>query len=276
MHPTVHWFEPSYAHSNPGGRGYGWRVGEGAYDRIGVGYARNRRPDTRIEKRLIAALDDARSVVNVGAGTGSYEPADREVIPVEPSREMIAQRSRTAAPAVVGTAENLPLPDDAADAAMTILSIHHWSDWRSGVGEMQRVSRGRIVILTLEPDYVRRWWLGEYAPEIARDDEARFPATADLLNRLGGGSVENVPVPADCSDLFLAALWARPELILDEDIRRSTSGFARLDDSVEAAAVARLRDDLETGVWNERHGRLRRLPELDVGLRLVVARRGSS
>lgn len=245
-------------------------MSETAYDRIGRGYAVTRRADPRIAGRIESALGDSESVVNVGAGTGSYEPADREVIAVEPSREMIGQRRPDAAAAICGSAERLPLPDDAVDAAMTVLSIHHWDDPAAGVAEMRRVARRRIVVLTYDPGYVLCWWLGHYAPQIATDDAERFPSLDVLLGWLGGGSVEAVDVPADCTDLFLGALWARPELVLADEIRASTSGFARMDAAQERSAIAELRDDLESGAWDERHGHLRETDELDVGLRLVV------
>jgi SAM-dependent methyltransferase len=245
-------------------------MSEPAYDRIGRGYAETRRPDDRIAARIEAALGDARSVVNVGAGTGSYEPTDREVIAIEPSREMIAQRRPGAAAALVGRAERLPIADDAVDAAMTVLSVHHWDDPAAGIREMRRVARRRIVVLTYDPDWLERLWLSDYFPQIAADDARRFPAVEALLDWLGGGEVEAVRVPADCSDLFLGALWARPELILEDEIRGSTSGFARMEAGPEREAVSRLGADLSSGAWDERHGRLREMEELDVGLRLVV------
>jgi len=247
------------------------QMSETAYDRIGRGYAATRRADPRIAARIELALGTAESVVNVGAGAGSYEPVDRDVIAVEPSQEMIAQRPPGAARAIRGSAERLPLPDYVADAAMTVLSIHHWDDPASGVAEMRRVARRRIVVLTYDPDYVLRWWLGDYAPQIAADDAERFPSLDSLLGWLGGGAVETVEVPADCTDLFLGALWARPELVLSDEIRASTSGFARMHATQERAAIARLGNDLESGAWDERYGHLRETDELDVGLRLVVS-----
>lgn len=241
-----------------------------AYDRIGRGYAKTRQADPRIAARIELALGDAESVVNVGAGAGSYEPVDRDVIAVEPSREMIAQRRSGAAQAICAPAEQLPLPDDIADAAMTILSVHHWDDPARGICEMRRVARQRIVVLTYDPDCVLHWWLNDYAPQIAADDDERFPPLDDLLDWLGDGAVETVEVPSDCSDLFLGALWAQPELVLADEIRASTSGFARMDSDEEQTAVAKLRADLESGAWDERYGHLRGMDELDVGLRLVV------
>jgi SAM-dependent methyltransferase len=245
-------------------------MSEIAYDRIGRGYAKTRQADPRIAARIEAALGDAESVVNVGAGAGSYEPADRDVIAVEPSQEMIAQRGPGAAQAICGSAERLPLPDDSADAAMTILSVHHWGDPARGISEMRRVAHRRIVVLTYDPDCVLRWWLSDYAPQIAADDAERFPSLDALREWLDGGAVETVEVPSDCSDLFLGALWARPELVLADEIRASTSGFARMNTAREQEAVARLKADLESGAWDERYGDLRGMDELDVGLRLVV------
>lgn len=246
-------------------------AGAPEYDRIGVGYAGSRRADPRIAARIETALGGAASVVNVGAGAGSYEPAGREVTAIEPSREMIAQRPPGAAPAIQAAAEALPLPDDSVDAAMTVLSIHHWEDWRRGVAELRRVARERVVVLTCDPDYLERWWVREYVPEISADDRERFPPLAELAAALGGAGVETVAIPADCTDLFLGALWARPELILDDEIRGSTSGFARLDEGVERRAVERLRADLASGAWDERNGHLRQADELDVGVRLLTA-----
>jgi SAM-dependent methyltransferase len=241
-----------------------------AYDRIGQGYARTRRADPRIAALISAALGSARSVVNVGAGAGSYEPDGVEVIAVEPSREMIAQRAPGSGRVIVADAEEIPLPDDAADAAMTILSIHHWQDPQAGVREMRRVAKSRIVIMTYDPSELG-WWLRDYAPEIFADDMRRFPPVKDILGWLQDGSAAVLEVPADCTDLFLGALWARPELILDGDVRLSTSGFARLDDGREQEAVAQLQADLESGRWDERHGNLRERPAFDVGLRLITA-----
>ena len=247
-------------------------MGPEAYDVIGRGYAQNRRPDPRIAARLRSALGDARSVVNVGAGTGSYEPTDLEVIAVEPSAKMIAQRPPEAAEALKAAAESLPLDDDSVDAAMTVFSVHHWRDPEAGIAEMRRVARRRIVVLTFDPDSLQRWWISEYAPEIAEDDRDRFPAIERLLQWLGGGVASPVEVPADCTDLFLGALWARPELILEKSVRASTSGFARLDPATERRAVARVRADLESGEWDRRHGALRRRDHLDVGVRLIVSK----
>jgi SAM-dependent methyltransferase len=242
------------------------------YDEIGATYASRRRADPRIAARIDAALGDARSVVNVGAGTGNYEPADRDVIAIEPSGVMAAQRPPHLPPAIEATAESLPLADDSVDAAMAVLTIHHWTHAEAGVRELQRVARDRIVIVTVDIEVSAHMWLfADYFPEVAERDRAQFPAIETLLAWLGPAArSEVVPVPRDCSDGFLLSFWSDPERVLDPEARAATSGFALLDRNVEADAVARLAADLESGAWDERHGRLRQLAEYDAGLRLIA------
>jgi SAM-dependent methyltransferase len=239
------------------------------YDRIGTGYAAYRRPDARIASRIEDALGAARSVVNVGAGTGSYEPADRTVIAVEPSGEMVRQRAASAAPAVRGAAERLPLRDHSVDAALAVLTLHHWTDWRRGLEEMRRVARDRVVILTWDPEHAGFWLVQEYFPQIPAADRETFPTLAEMERVLGPIDVRPVPVPADCSDGFLGAYWRRPERYLDAGARAAISGFAKLRDVDET--LARLRADLADGSWERRHGELLALPEIDLGYRLIVA-----
>jgi SAM-dependent methyltransferase len=243
------------------------------YDAIGTGYSMRRRPDPRIAARIREALGDAATVVNVGAGTGNYEPADRPVIAVEPSPVMVAQRAPDLLPAVLGVAERLPFTDKAADAVMAILTMHHWSDVEAGVREAVRVARRRVVFLTVDPVVEARMWLfAEYLPEVAARDAVEFPSIGALLGWLGPHAQSHVmPVPRDCTDGFLVSFWGNPEALLDADARRATSGFARLDPDSEAEAVARLSHDLSSGNWDASHGELRRLDEYDAGLRLVVA-----
>lgn len=242
------------------------------YDTIGRGYATHRRADPRIAAAVHAALGDARTVVNVGAGTGSYEPTDRPVIPVEPSTAMALQRDHALPPAVLGVAESLPLADDSADAAMAVLTMHHWADVDRGLAELVRVARRRIVLLTIDVAVAETMWLlREYVPEAAERDRREFPAIPRLIRTLGAvTTVVTVPVPADCVDGFGLAFWSRPEAVLDAGARAAVSAFARMDQARETAAVARLARDLETGEWDRRHGHLRALSELDVGLRLVI------
>lgn len=236
------------------------------YDAIGTGYARTRRPDPRIAARITAALGDARSVVNVGAGTGSYEPADRAVIAVEPSAVMIAQRTT---PAIQAGCAALPLDDDSVDAAMAIVTVHHWEDdLEAGLRELRRVARDRVVILTYDPDVSARMWLmADYLPEVAELDRRIFPPPASL-----GGDVEVVPIHRNSPDWMLGSFWAHPERVLDAEARAATSGFARMDPAVVDRVVAAVRRDLDDGTWDARHGHLRELEEYDAGLRLCVQR----
>jgi SAM-dependent methyltransferase len=242
------------------------------YDAIGATYARTRRPDPRIAARIDAALGDAVTVVNVGAGTGSYEPRDRRVVAVEPSLTMIRQRPRDAAPAVVGRAEELPLADGSVDAALAILTVHHWGDARRGLAELRRVARDRVVVLTWDVTFTGRFWLFEYFPGIAAFDLPRFPPLELYEQELGPLEVAPVPVPHDCTDGFLAAFWRRPEGYLDPAVQANMSGFAVLPRAEVEAGSAALAADLASGAWAERHGDLLALDELDAGYRLLVTR----
>ncbi len=246
------------------------------YDRIGIGYDEHRRTDPRIAAPIAAALDSMRTLVNVGAGAGAYEPRDRPVIPVEPSRVTATHRPRDLAPAVLASAEDLPLADKAVDAAMAVLTIHHWEDPERGIAELKRVARGRIVLVTVDPVVEAQMWLfADYVPEIAQRDAVEFPSITDLHRWLGPSATSRpIPIPHDCVDGFLLSFWSRPERVLDPDARRATSGFARLDDVVEAAAVTRLAEDLARGAWDREHGALRHLDVYDAGLRLIVAEPG--
>lgn len=243
-----------------------------AYNRMGLNYTEFRQPEPRIEAAVWAALGDARSVVNVGAGAGSYEPRDREVIAIEPSPVMIAQRPPGAAPARQGVAEDLPLGDDSVDAAMGVLTIHHWRDLAAGLAEMRRVARRRIALLTIDAEVVARTWVvSEYFPEAGEIDRRVLPSMATLRALLPGARIDPLPVPRGCRDGFTIALWDRPEMLLDPEVRRASSIWHLMPEEATERGVARLRADLESGRWDERHGQLRTRPELDIGLRLVVA-----
>lgn len=242
------------------------------YDRIGVGYAAQRRPDPRVAAVLHEALGDARVVLNVGAGAGSYEPEDPCVVPVEPSPVMVAQRARGGVPAILAGAEALPFADGAFDAAMAILTLHHWPDPRAGCAELRRVTRGPIVILTCEPSVANAMWLAGYAPEVAGWDREHFPTTAEVADWLGGAEVRTIPVPADCTDGFLMSFWSRPERVLDPAARAATSGLARLPPAVQERIATTLAADLASGAWDDRHGHLRALDAYDAGLRMVLSR----
>lgn len=242
-----------------------------AYDRMGIGYAPVRQPDPRIAAAIWDALGDAATVLNVGAGAGSYEPRDREVVAVEPSPVMIAQRPPDAARAVQASAEALPFADDSFDAAMAVLTIHHWHDLEAGLREVVRVAR-RIVIVTIDPEPLADLWLiREYFPQALEIHAKRMPPIADLVDLLPDASATPLPIPAGCRDGFFAALWDRPEAHLDPRVRQASSFWHDLTAEQIDHGVAALRRDLESGVWDERHGHLRTQPELDTGLRLVVA-----
>ena len=238
------------------------------YDRIGVGYADRRQPDTRIARSIEDALGDARSVVNVGAGSGSYEPGTT-ILAVEPSRQMLAQRPKGSAPAVHGVAGALPVRDGVADAALAVLTTHHWPDVAAGLREMARVSR-RQVVLTFDLDVLTSGlWLFEYLPaNVFR--EAERTALADVLAVWPDAQVVPVPVPADCTDGFLAAYWRRPEAYLDAAVRPAISTFAILAPDVLDPGLARLCADLTDGSWERRYGDLLGRQVLDCGYRLVI------
>lgn len=246
------------------------------YDRTGVGYAQVRRADPRIASFVERGLGDARTVLNVGAGTGSYEPADREVTAVEPSDVMIAQRAADAAPVVQATAEDLPFEDDAFDAAMAMITVHHWRDLAAGVAEMRRVARDRVVILTFDPEPVSEFWLLDYFPQAFDVHSDFMPPLEELSAMLGPGArIEVVPIPRLCTDGFFLALWDRPELHLDPEVRRGSTVWHVMEPELVASGLAALNADLESGRWDELHGHLREdTPELDLGLRLLVAELG--
>lgn len=237
------------------------------YDRIGVDYSALRKPDPRIGAMIGAALGSARTVLNVGAGAGSYEPANRDVTALEPSLAMIRQRPADAAPVVQGRAEALPFDDASFDAAMAVLTVHHWADKAKGLAEMRRVTRGPVVILTYDPAF-RGFWLADYLPELVALDEAQMPAMADYAAWLGPVDISPVPIPHDCADGFLAAYWRRPRLYLDARVRAAISSFWVLGDVSEA--LARLASDLDSGAWARRYPGLADLDECDCGYRLVV------
>jgi SAM-dependent methyltransferase len=241
------------------------------YDRIGIGYGEIRRPDPRIAARLEAALGEAQSVLNVGAGTGSYEPAGREVTAVEPSSVMIAQRPAGAAPVVPAKAEALPFEDESFDAAMAIITVHHWDDPAAGLAEMRRVARDRVVVLTFDPPPLKAHWMVDYVPGLYEAHVEMLGPIGAIASALPGALIETVPMPHCCEDGFWCALWDRPELHLDPEVRRASSGWHRIDAEEAERGLSALQADLESGAWDARNGHLRTAPELDIGLRLVTA-----
>lgn len=242
------------------------------YDQIGGGYARRRQPDPRIADHVLSALGVARSVLNVGAGPGSYEPADRIVVAIDPALTMLTQRSTYAGPAVRGAAEALPFGSNSFDAVLAVLTVHHWTDRQAGYAELRRVA-GRRVVLTYEPKVHNQLWIvSDYVPEIARIDDRRPGfSVAEVAEGIGATDIRTLPVPRDCTDGFIMAYWGRPEAYLDPGVRQSTSGFSVIDQDAVRQGVRRLRDDLISGAWDRRYGELRQMDELDAGLRLVIA-----
>jgi SAM-dependent methyltransferase len=238
------------------------------YDRIGVNYSELRKPDPRIAALINRALGNAKTVLNVGAGAGSYEPADRQITAIEPSIEMIQQRPASATSVVQGRAEDLPFGGHSFDASMAILTVHHWSDQAKGLKEMRRVTRGPIVILTYDPSF-RGFWLADYIPALIALDEAQMPRLTDYEHWLGPVSISPVPIPHDCTDGFLCAYWQRPAAYLDPRIRAAISSFWAVGDVSEA--LNRLERDLQSGAWAERYSELLGLDACDCGYRLVVA-----
>lgn len=237
------------------------------YDKLAERYANYRIPDPRIAARIHTYLQGAHSVLNLGAGMGSYEPEDVKVVAIEPSYKMIARRRRAKATLIQGVAENLPFRDNGFEASMAILSLHHWSDLALGLKEMCRVSKEKIVLFTWI-GYGSHFWLEEYIPEIRNIDEKRVPTLAELDHLLGGISVETIKIPHDCTDGFMCAYWRRPEVYLDPDARKAISTFSYISDFHEG--LSRLRDDINSGVWQRRQRHLLEKKSIDLGYRLVV------
>lgn len=242
-----------------------------AYDELGDRYAGVRREDPRLAAFIHAGLGDARTVLNVGAGTGNYEPRDRYVVAVEPSATMRAQRAPGAPPAIRAYADALPFDDGAFDAVLAVFSDHHWPDRGAGLAELRRVARRRVVLLTFEPDALSASWLCDYLPGL----RAMLPAwgTTEVAAALGGGSarIEPVPLPHDCADEFLHTFWRRPEALLEPRAADGISLFRRLPPEELAAGLARLRADVDSGAWARANDDLVTAEEHDVGVRLVVA-----
>jgi SAM-dependent methyltransferase len=244
-------------------------AGDFDYERGGVGYAGRRRTDPRIAARVHAALGSAKTVLNVGAGAGSYEPPDRQVTAVEPSAAMRAQRP-AGRPAIDARAENLPFPDASFDATMAMLTVHQWPYLDGGLRELRRVSRGPVLILTFDPDSLDRLWLVDYLPELIASERRRFPAIERITDVLGRCTVTEIPIPLDCVDGFLEAYYGRPEAFLDPAVRRSQSSWGFLNQEIVDRGLARLEADLASGDWDRRFGRLRSQPEFAGALRLLV------
>jgi SAM-dependent methyltransferase len=245
------------------------------YDKIGVGYSVARRPDPRIADRIIEVLGDSNSVVNIGAGSGSYEPRDRIVVAVEPSAVMIRQRPVGSPPVVQAAAEALPFADGSFDCTLAILTIHHWTSPLRGLGEMRRVARKRVVILTWDQEVWESFWLiREYLPCVRDFDRRRVPAISTIVRALGKCDIQSVPIPHDCVDGFHGSFWRRPAAYLDPQVRSGMSTYALLPRSQYSGGLDRLAEDIRSGEWEEKHRDVLNADNLDLGYRLIIAEQG--
>jgi len=246
-------------------------TGDFDYETHGSGYARQRRTDPRIAALVHEALGDVRTILNVGAGAGSYEPEDRHVLAIEPSGAMRAQRPPHLAPAIHGVAEALPFDDASVDAAMAMVTVHQWPELEKGLGELRRVARGPVVVMTFDGDAMDRYWLADYVPELISVERRRMPAIETIRAGLGGRmEVRAIPIPADCVDGFCEAFYARPECLLDPRVRAAQSAWGFVGEEIKARFVNALSRDLASGAWDARYGAWRRLPSYEGSLRLIV------
>ena len=246
-------------------------AGDFDYEQDGAHYAAIRKPEPEFARRIRDALGDASSLINVGAGAGSYEPVDLSVTPVEPSESMRSQRPPHLAPALDAVAEDLPFPDKTFDAALASVTVHQWSDRGRGLAELRRVTRGPVVIMTFDPVSLRKFWLAEFAPEMMGRESGRMPDLGELAAQLSGKvRIDELSIPADCADGFAEAYFGRPEAFLDARVRRSQSAWGFVDGNEEHRSVERLRAALEDGSWDRRFGGLRSASEYSGSLRLVV------
>jgi len=245
------------------------------YDDPEIQYASHRVTDPRIAAYINEALGDAQSLINVGAGAGSYEPADRYVVAVEPSAIMRKQRlANNKVPALIGKADSLPFDDNAFDAAMASITIHHWPDIPKGLSELRRVSRDKVLILTFDPDALDFFWIASYFREMIEAEKLKFPTMASLVQLLGGScEVKTIPIPLDCTDGFMEAFYGRPEAFLNPAVRKAQSAWGFLPNGLEEKLVARLQTELESGEWDRKYGYLRTQTQFTGALRLIVSRK---
>ncbi|MGB9153761.1 MAG: class I SAM-dependent methyltransferase [Alphaproteobacteria bacterium] len=246
-------------------------AGDVNYGLIGPGYSRYRQPDPRISYFIKKELIGAKSVLNVGAGPGSYEPTDKNVTAVEPSASMRAQRPAHLAVAIDAVAERLPFEDNSFDASMASFTVHQWPDLEAGLKGMRRVTKEKVLILTCAPDEVDRFWLNDYAPEVLAVEAARYPRIETIRKALGGEpKVVPVPIPLDCTDGFIEAYYGRPERFLDPGARTACSSWSLVESSVVKRFECELSRDLENGTWESRYGHFRKQPQFDGSLKLVI------
>ncbi len=243
------------------------------YDKFGQQYSTIRQTDERIAEYVLDELRDAHTILNVGAGAGSYEPANRYVVAVEPSPAMRKQRlANKKVPAINAKADELPFDDMAFDASMAMVTVHHWPDIDKGLKELRRVTKQQVVVMTFDPDALDSFWNAVYFPELIAVEKARYPTIDFIRNSLGGNcKVIPIPIPFDCKDGFQEAFYGRPEAFLDEKVRLSQSAWGFVSKDQQHEMVERLRADLESGEWDRKYGRYRTEPTFTCALRLVVA-----
>lgn len=244
------------------------------YDKHGQKYSGFRRTDRRIAKYIWEALGSAQTVLNVGAGTGSYEPEDRYVVAVEPSTAMRGQRQANGrVPAVIGTADSLPFDDNSFDASMALITIHHWPDMVKGLKELRRVTKDQVIIMTFDPNSANEFWKAEYFPELIEIEKQRDPAIDSIVRALDGAcEVVPIPIPLDCVDGFQEAFYGRPEAFLEKEVRQNQSTWGFLPEGMEEVMVKRLADELTSGEWDRKYGHLRTQESFTCAMRLVIAR----
>ncbi len=248
-------------------------AGDVDYSRFASGYTDYRQPDPQIAAQIERALGGAVTVLNVGAGAGSYEPADRQVTAVEPSASMRAQRPATRVQAIDATAETLPFDDDSFDAAMSTFSVHQWPDLEAGLAKVRAVARDAVVIMSMDPTLLENFWLNDYAPEVLQTEARRFPTIERISDALGRAiEVQVVEIPLNCTDGFNQAYFGRPELLLDEGARRANSAWSFVGSDAEDRFVRDLSRDLDDGAWDAKYGFLRTTPSFDGALRLIISR----
>ncbi len=243
------------------------------YDKHGQQYSGYRQTDPRIAAYVYDALADAKTILNVGAGAGSYEPADKYVVAVEPSAVMRTQRIINGkTPAIIGTADPLPFDDNAFDASMAMVTVHHWQDIQKGLKELRRVTKNQILIMTFDPDALDNFWNAHYFPELIEIEKARYPTIDFIVNALGGNSeVKSIPIPLDCADGFQEAFYGRPEAFLEKEIRKAQSAWSFLEDGMEDILVQRLADDLASDEWDKKYGHYRTQLTFTCALKLIIA-----
>lgn len=244
------------------------------YDKLGQKYSGYRQTDPRIAEYVTAALGNAKTVLNVGAGAGSYEPAGKYIVAVEPSSVMRSQRLQNGkVPAIDAKADNLPFDDNSFDASMAMVTVHHWPDMDKGLKELRRVTKGQVVIMTFDPDQLDNFWNASYFPDVIEVEKARYPTIDFIKNSLGGNcDVIAIPIPLDCVDGFQEAFYGRPEAFLEKEVRLSQSAWGFVSKEREEEMVKLLEDDLKSGEWDRKYGHFRTQPTFTCALRLVISR----